>query len=154
MSLHMETTKIEASKTAMEIQNYLAMAGARQILTEYNDEKKLSGLSFILRVSGNDVPFTLPARIEPVFIYLQKHRSARFRKKKEDIDRLQAERVAWRQLLRWIQAQIAMIDTGMVAAEEVFLPYVQTSPGETLYDRLISSGKFLLPLDKKRVDEK
>lgn len=145
MSLFMETTKISAEKTAMEIQGYLIQAGASRILTEYDKSKKLTGLCFQLPVKGIDVPFSLPARIEPVFKYLQRKRSPMTRMRKEQDDRMQAERVAWRQLLRWIQAQLAMIDTGMVAAEEVFLPYVQTAPGETLYERLTSTGRLALP---------
>ncbi len=43
-----------------------------------------------------------------------------------------AERIAWRQLLRWVQIQIAMIQTGMVDAAEVFLPYMEVG-GRTLY---------------------
>jgi len=50
----------------------------------------------------------------------------------------QARRVAWRQILRWVQAQIALIETGMVELKEVFLPYIllNIKTGETLYSRL------------------
>jgi hypothetical protein len=141
----METTKISAEKTAMEIQSLLVQAGASRILTEYDKSRKLTGLSFQLPVNGTDSPFSLPARIDPVFKILQKKRSPTYRYRKEQEDREQSERVAWRQLLRWIQAQLALIDTGMVAAGEVFLPYVQTAPGETLYERLTSTGRLALP---------
>ncbi len=145
MSLYMESTKISAERTAQEIGALLAQAGATAVLTEYGSDRKISGLAFKLNVKGLEVPFTLPARIDPVFKYLQRQRAPMWRVKKEREDRVQSERVAWRQLLRWIQAQLAMIDTGMVAAEEVFLPYVQTAPGQTLFERLTKSGRLALP---------
>jgi hypothetical protein len=145
MSLYMESTKISAERTAQEIGALLAKAGATAVLTEYGSDRKISGLSFKLYVNGLEVPFSLPARIDPVFKYLQNQRTPKWRPKKEKIDRILAERVAWRQLLRWIQAQLSMIDTGMVAAEEVFLPYVQTAPGQTLFERMTAGGRLALP---------
>lgn len=145
MSLYMATTKIAAEKTAQEIGTLLAQAGASAVLTEYGKDRKITGLSFRLPIGGQETPFNLPARIEPVFLYLQKQRSPSFRHRKEAEDRFQAERVAWRQLLRWIQAQLAMIETGMVAAGEVFMPYIQVAPGKTFWERAIESGRLALP---------
>jgi hypothetical protein len=66
----------------------------------------------------------------------------------ENKQRLQvkAERVAWRQLLRWTQAQIAMIETGMVEAAEVFLPYMfNTQKSQTLFQTMMESQLKMLP---------
>ncbi len=145
MALFMETTKISAKSTAQEIATILAEAGATAVLTEYDRDRKICGLAFRLMVGEKQVPFTLPARIPPVFTYLQKKRPAKWRVKRAQADLEQAERVAWRQLYRWILAQLAMIDTGMVAAQEVFLPYLQTGPKETLYDRMTAGGRLALP---------
>lgn len=70
MALFMQTTKIPAERTAMEIGHLLSQAGATAILTEYNGDRKISGMAFRLRVGDREVPFSLPARVEPVFIYL------------------------------------------------------------------------------------
>ena len=145
MSLYMETTHISAERTAQEIATLLAQSGASAVLTEYGKDRKISGLSFRLEVGNKQVPCTLPARIEPVFNYLQKKRSLRTRSRNEVNDREQAERVAWRQLLRWIQARLAMIDCGMVQPAEVFMPYVQVAPNQTLYERMTASGQLALP---------
>lgn len=150
MSLYMETTKIAATRTAQEIGSLLALGGATAVLTEFGPDRKISGLSFKLMVGSQIIPFSLPARIEPVFRYLQSKRSVKTRSKKEKEDREQAERVAWRQLLRWIQAQLAMIDTGMVQAAEVFMPYVQVAPNQTLFERLTASGHLALPPAESR----
>jgi hypothetical protein len=59
----------------------------------------------------------------------------------------QAERIAWRQILRWLQAQLALIETGMVDAPEVFFPYAltQTKDGApiTLYQLAASEFRML-----------
>ena len=57
--------------------------------------------------------------------------------------REQAERVAWRILKDWVEAQMALIDIEMARFEEVFLPYIQTNNGQTVYARL-EEKQFLL----------
>ena len=64
-----------------------------------------------------------------------------------------SKRVAWRQIYRWIQAQAAMIETGMAAAEEVFYPYLQVSATETVYERAITSGLERLALTDGKIGE-
>jgi len=140
----METTKISPERTASEITGLLVRAGARQLLMEYDKAGKLTGLKFVLEVRGRPVPFALPARTDAVFKYLQDRRK-RIRYGSDAEDRQQADRIAWRQLLRWVQAQIAMIEIGMVEAGEVFLPYVEVEPGVTAWQRAISGGQLALP---------
>lgn len=144
MSLYMESTKIPAERTAQEIAHLLGQAGASSILTEYR-ERKVIGIGFRIHIAGNDVPFLLPVRSDSIFLHLQKRRSPANRMKNTDPDRQQADRVAWRQILRWVQAQLALIETGMVRVEEVFLPYCQMGPNETLFDRIEKRGFQALP---------
>ena len=54
--------------------------------------------------------------------------------------RQQATRVAWRILKDWIEAQLALLDTGMVELEEIFLPYMLQGD-QTLYQAL-QAGNF------------
>jgi len=46
----------------------------------------------------------------------------------------QAARVAWRVVKDWLEAQLAMIEAGMVDLEQVFLAYAQNPAGETIYE--------------------
>jgi len=148
--IFMETTQISPAKTSGEIVALIVAAGASQIAMEYQD-KKLSGLRFVMQVAPNESrPFALPVRVEPVFKILNGNRASSWdRTQKADRDHEQAERVAWRQLYRWCQAQIAMIDIGMVEVAEVFLPYMQDDSGRTLFEVLKDSGMKLLPAPKK-----
>lgn len=142
-TLYMETTQISVDKTAQEITAALVASGARQIAMDYDEAGRLAGLSFILATPAGPVPFKLPVRTEPIYrIFWGRRNVNRLPWRKEDQDKLkaadraQAERVAWRQLLRWIQAQLAMIDTGMVQSAEVFLPYMQSQDGRTLFEHM------------------
>ena len=56
----------------------------------------------------------------------------------------QANRTAWRIIKEWILAQMALIDTEMVAVEEVFLPYMLTDK-QTLYQALSNGDLKMLP---------
>jgi hypothetical protein len=140
MSLYLETTQIPAERTAGEISLLLVKSGASQISTEYDASHKIRALRFILGVQGRPTVFSLPVRCEPIFNRLQKQRARLSnRTAKTGEDRAQAERIAWRQLFRWVQAQLALIETGMVEAGEVFMPYIE-SGGITLYQHMLNSG--------------
>src|SRR5438552_18436509 len=45
---------------------------------------------------------------------------------------LQAVRVEWRIVKDWVEAQLALIETRMVTAQQVFLPYAIMRDGRTL----------------------
>ena len=127
--IYMGTTKIWPEKTAQEVMMVLVRSGARQIASEYDPTGKITGLRFSIKTSnGIDLAFALPVRTA---VLLQEFHG----------DKDRAERVAWRQLLRWVQAQSALIEVGMVRAEEVYVPYM-LNPGTqmTLFESLSSSG--------------
>lgn len=135
--LYMGSTEIEAIRTIGEIQSYLVRMGANQIATQFDDKtREPTALYFTMTIRGNSIPFQLPARVDPVFKIINGDGWGRDKSR----DLAQAKRVAWRQIYRWIQAQLALIETGMVAAEEVLMPYVQVGPNETLYQRAVSGG--------------
>jgi hypothetical protein len=140
-TLFMETTEVPAERTASEISAVLIQAGATQIATEYS-EGKITGLRWTMRACGRDLLFAMPARVDPVYKILKKRRSSSFLSNQEEINlRAKADRVAWRQLLRWTQAQLAMIECGMTEASEVFLPYIQTPGGQSLFE-VFRGGEF------------
>ena len=130
------TTSISADKTVSEIQSKLAKAGAHQILHEYDPEGNVSALSFRIKTSFGDMAFRLPANIPAVEKVLQNQfRRGRF------VNTEQATRVGWRILKDWVEAQLALIQTGMVSVEQVFLPYAQNEQGQTVYEVMLA-GKF------------
>lgn len=146
-TLYMETTEIGAGKTAREITEKLAAAGATQINSTF-DNGHIVGLTFVLPTKLGPIAYDLPVRVDPIFQQLQSRRDSWRRKDCAVKDRDQAERVAWRQLLRWVEAQLAMIDTGMVETSEVFMPYAVTPGGRTFYQLFADQGMKLLGAGK------
>lgn len=45
-----------------------------------------------------------------------------------------ATRVAWRIIKDWIEAQLAIVEAGMVDMAEVFLPYQLVNETQTMYE--------------------
>lgn len=132
------TTKVPVDRTVNEIHKTLAKAGAGAILSEYDGSGQISHISFRVDNSGGPIHFRLPANIDGVSDALKLDKAYR--------DDAHARRVAWRILKDWIEAQMAIIEAQMADLEQVFLPYAQTSSGETVYDRYIEGGfKLLAP---------
>lgn len=150
MALLNYTTSISAEKTVGEIQSKLAKAGAHQILHEYDGFGNVAALSFRINTRFGNVAFRLPSNIGAVEAILKKQFG---RGRYTDIE--QATRVGWRILKDWVEAQLALIETGMVTIEQVFLPYAQDSKGQTVYESILER-KFTglaLPAPSQKVVE-
>lgn len=146
MSLYMETTDIKPERTALEIQAVLQRAGAGQIASQY-ENLKIKGLTWTMKINGCDVLFEMPVRVDPIFQIFKKRRGYVFTSPQQTASMLaKAERVAWRQLLRWVEAQCAMLETNMVQPGEVFLAYaLDRITGRTMYQHLIETQFKALP---------
>lgn len=120
------TTTIAATKTVGEILTMLTTAGAKRIMIENNDKREPAALVFEL----HDRTYRLPCRHEAIFKMLSRDRKVTAKYRTPE----QALRVAWRILRDWVAAQIAILETGMVQMDEVFLPYQIMSTGQTIYE--------------------
>lgn len=129
------TTKIDIFTTIGQIQGMLVKHGANRILQEYDEEGHITGISFMLTTPIGMQAFRLPANTNAVSRVLTKQRV------KHDFE--QAERVAWRIVKDWIEAQMAIIESEMVKIDEVFMPYMISHAGQTFY-QLFESNKLQL----------
>lgn len=134
--LHMETTKVEVSKTCAEIEEELVAHGATQVFKSYDTTRQVDALEFAIPIEGQDVYFKLPFRWQSIQRMTSQGRTGNRNTAKED----QARRVAARLVLRWVQAQFALVQTGMVKTHEVFMPYITAKGGQTYYEQLESTG--------------
>jgi hypothetical protein len=150
------TTSISGDKTVSEIQGKLALAGARQVLHEYDGFGNVSSVSFRINTQFGEMAFRLPANIRAVEEVLKRQARAGKIARKFENDPAQAARVAWRILKDWIEAQLALIETGMVTVEQVFLPYAQNATGQTIYESLLEKkfSGLALPAPQKIVTPK
>lgn len=149
-SLFMGTTDKPAYISIGDITRTLVAFGAKSITSDYDKDGRITGMVFGLETPLGIYHYSLPARSE--FIY-QRLRSERKRDRggdSEKKDKEQAERVAWRQLLRWIEAQLALVQTGMSDSGEVFFPYLQRGDGQSMYRAFqVSEQKRLAAPDAK-----
>lgn len=135
------TTTVDAFKTVSEIEYILMKHKAKSIMKQYDGEH-ISGLSFLIDTGRQQVPVILPVKVEECLKVLKKEKENSPRSNIK-ATRDQAERVAWRILKDWVEAQMALLDIEMVKFEEIFLPYIETNTGQTIYERL-EERQFLL----------
>lgn len=135
------TTTIDSYKTVAEIEQILVKHGVSSIMKEY-EESYISGLSFLIHTDNGQIPVKLPVRTDQCLEIMKREKKANT-KSNIKATKEQAERVAWRILKDWIEAQMALLDIQMVKFEEIFLPYIQINKDETIYQRL-EKEQFLL----------
>lgn len=129
------TTTVPVEKSVAEITQILARKGARSVSQRYDENRKIVGVDFVLVINKFPIPFELPANAAGVAKVLIKA------KPNADRARLtkQAELVAWRILKDWVEAQIALIESGQAEIEQVFMPYaIMGAKGETVFQQFMT----------------
>lgn len=137
------TTSIDASKTAGQIIGILATHGASAIMSLYDGEGNITGVSFTIRTPAGELPFRLPIDAEACYQVLRKEwTDGKIPPRYVNLDH--ARRVAWRIIKDWVEAQMALLETEMVRLEQIFLPYLLVNKHQTLFEQILEN-KFLLP---------
>ena len=119
------TTKVDVYTTLGAIQGQLVKHGAKKIMQDYDEQGHISSLTFLIDTPSGIRGIRLPANVDAV------HKV--FAKQKVKCDREQAERVAWRIVKDWVEAQMAILESEMVQMDEIFLPYMVNNNGQTLF---------------------
>ncbi len=149
------TTKIPVETTIAEIEKMLADSGASKILKDYDQESNVSSISFTLVTEKGELPFKLPMNKESVLQVL-KNQSGEYRRQKSRsggygqqvrvipdsmVNKEQADRVGWRIIKDWLEAQLALFFLQMVKIEEIFLPYMYNAKEDkTMFQMLEEKG--------------
>ena len=120
------TTKVDLYTTLGAIQGQLVKHGAKKIMQDYDDQGRIVSLSFLINTPAGMRNIRLPANVDAVHKVLIRQ--------KVKSDREQAERVAWRIIKDWVEAQMAILESEMVQMDEIFLPYMVNDKGQTLFD--------------------
>lgn len=126
------TTTIAATRTMAQVQSLLAEAGATAVMSEYENGKP-TALSFAVDMPHGRQGFTMPVHPDKVFAVLVKDRKVPGRYKTKE----QAERIAWRIIKDWMEAQLAIIKTEMVTLDQVMLPYMTGNDGRSMYEIIV-----------------
>lgn len=126
------TTTVGVHKTLGEIQQNLVDHGARKLMFDYDGQGHITSLIFSIATPDGEGGVKLPANVAAIYEVLKQQKKAG--KIKTNLDYAQAERVAWRILKDWVEAQMAILETQMVQFEEVFLPYMLNNKGQTFFE--------------------
>jgi hypothetical protein len=157
MAIKNYTSDILINRIFQKIQDVLAQHGARQISFDYGDNGKVYGVFFTILLDEKRLQVKLPARVDKALSVLQKQysnglmrdrkTSAIFRRGNKNEMEDQVYRVAWRNILDWVEAQMALLEIETAKIEEIFLPYMVNLTGETFFERMQQRG-FLLESGK------
>lgn len=138
MPLANYTTSVEAIKTVGEIQGILVAHGAREILMNYDENGIIESLSFVVKTPYGNMPIKLPVDAKSVLKVLEREGAP-----PRYCNHPQAVRIAWRILRDWVRAQMAILETEMVRMEQIFLPYIVSNDGKTLYEAMVDHKFYL-----------
>lgn len=129
------TTTIDPQKSVSECISILARHGARAIAMTY-DNGMPGGLHFRVQTAFGDRGYSLPTNTAGTHAVLQKaYQAGKIPKAKATIE--QAQRTSWRVVKMWLEAQLALIEAGLVDLPQVMLPFMIDDEGRTVYQRFI-----------------
>lgn len=122
------TTSVPAMRTIVQVQGKLVEHGAKAIVMNYEDGRVVS-LAFQVDGPAGLLSIRLPVDLKAILEVMVRDGLQR-RYLTED----HAYRVSWRIVKDWVEAQMALLDTEMVKMEQIFLPYIITHNGKTVYE--------------------
>lgn len=146
------TTEVPASRSIAEILVLLQKGGASAVLMENTSDGKVTSIGFQMTTAFGKQSFNLPANVGAVSLSL----NASIKRKERDgsgklkipqsllNDHAQAERIAWRIVKDWLEAQLALHEIGVAKMEQIMLPFAVDESGKTFYQRLVDRGGPLL----------
>lgn len=133
------TTEVPSDRTVAEIQRILAKAGAASVRIDYAQGEP-AAVSFLLMLGGQPAPFRLPSNWEGVWAIIRKDASVARRLRTEG----QAKRIAWRVVKDWVEAQLALIQSGQASMAQLFLPHAVRADGRTFFEVVAAEPQLLL----------
>ena len=139
------STSISVSRTIAEIEKMLAKYGAKHIMKEYNEEGKPITLIFSILTKYGEIPIRLPIKPKQILEVFKIQVSNKVLPRKYwdgEWAKAQAERVAWRIIKDWLDAQLTLLNIEMVKIEEIFLPYIYNYKLDMTVYEMLAKGKF------------
>jgi hypothetical protein len=121
----------------------LRKIGATHVITEYDPQSNEEvGMFFVVPMMGKRLSFSIPIRWQSVQGAM-KESGVKGKYLKED----QCKRTAWRVAYRWVEAQVALIQSGAAETAEAFMSYavIDTTTGKTFYHELRDNNFKQLP---------
>ena len=143
------TSTVAINKSVQHIEDQLIRHGAQEIL-KIIEGGKLVGIAFIISVSGKNIPFRIPARLDRVE---KKLRELIRRPINGTLQRVaeQAGKTAWKILSDWVDIQMTLIDLEQAELAEVFMPFAYDHrTKQTFFEQVKKADFCLLIADRSR----
>ena len=135
------TSSVPASRTISLIELELVKIGVTHIEKSY-DMGEANGIIFSITM-GKKFSFKLPAKILEAYDIIKL--IPEYKNKKVEWLEAQARRTAWKIILNWVEAQVAMIQLNQAEAMQIFMPYIYDSKsGQTFYEKIRDNNFKLL----------
>lgn len=139
----------------MPIKNYAATKGAAYYIGKTQESLINHGaIGISMQFDGigrvDALMFTLPGKEGNRFNFQLPCNWRNFQKvlKDQDVRRSDEEeycyKVAWANIMDWVEAQMALYETEMVTLPQIFLPFVTSPNGRTLFELVSENPKLLL----------
>lgn len=139
------STSVPVNRTVAEIEKMLTKYGAKHILKEYDENGDPVMLVFSILTEHGTMGVRLPIHPEKILAVFKKQVSNGLLPKKywagEWVDK-QAQRVGWRIIKDWLDAQITLLNIEMVKIEEIFLPYIYNDRLKMTVYEMLENNKF------------
>lgn len=134
------TSIVPPARSVEMIEQLLVKFGALGVTKQYA-KGVVSGLSFIIEAPDTKLPVSilLPAQTEAahnVLLEAAKKKNPWLSDSKKQAIREQADRTAWRIVHDWVAIQLSMIEMRQAELRQVFLPYITSANGQTIYQFL------------------
>lgn len=132
------TTTVPVNRTIGNVQALLVEAGARSVSTNYDEAGRTVGMVFAVQTAYGMRQFVLPVKADRVLAVLKADKVP-----PKYLTPEHAERVAWRIVKDWLEAQLALIRAEQASLDQVMLPYMTDGNGtvyELYVDRQLALG--------------
>jgi hypothetical protein len=134
------TSAVPVERTIASIEQELVKIGVTQIVKSYDSEGLPMGIIFSIQIpTVGFFNFKIPARVEAAHDLLKT--IPMYKKKNKEWLKAQSRRTAWKIVLEWVAAQVAMVQLNNIDAMQMFLQFsYNPKTQETLYDRISGNG--------------
>lgn len=142
-----EATTIDPGKSAAELAQLVQRYGGSRFEMQWGDDGLLTGIRFALRHPKlGEVPVRLAARTDRIAEILAKAKPYKWemrstREEHAAAQKMQAYRIAWRQLRDFIEQQLLAVETGLFPVHEVFMAQIETR--DPVSGDLVTMGELL-----------
>lgn len=133
------TTEVPVPRTVEAIVESLRLVGADSVMLDWDANKNPAGISFIVQAKHGPLSVRLPVDVRRTEQVLRSQYN-RGKAPRSALRPGQPERVGWRIVKQWLDAQLALIEIEMVTLDQIFLPYAVTPTGQTVYERIQDGG--------------